>query len=91
MQHKFCPKCFSPKIETTCMGVLPGRVDDNWAMCHTCPWTGIVEQCIKAERAGLLVTLPEEELKKVPGLTREEIEEALRKGTEKAKKAWGLL
>lgn len=49
MKHKFCPKCSSPRIETTCMGILLGRVDNNWAMCHDCGWTGIAEQCIIGE------------------------------------------
>jgi hypothetical protein len=49
MKHKrnYCPRCGSPKIESTCMGVLPGNIDTNWAMCHGegCDWIGILEDC----------------------------------------------
>ena len=41
----------------------------------------------KTAKPDLLRTLSEEELAKAPTLTREEIEEALRKGAEEARKA----
>ena len=44
-QHEVCPKCFSKKITSTCMGFF-GNEDHNHAYCSSCEWSGRVYEMV---------------------------------------------